>query len=113
MTKKGKEILEKAISLSNELSNPDLTKHLYADENGDFKSNIKLPKGRTNIAYIEQAVLWIYTHPDLTEQEKLERILSAENIIHDLLNEMNIEYIPTYSTKLKTEISLKENENKK
>lgn len=101
MTKKGKEILEKAISLSNELSNPDLTKHLYADENGDFKSTVVLADGQISMAYVEQIILWIYTHPDLTDEEKLERILNVETINHRICGDMGIKFIPTYSTKLK------------
>lgn len=104
MTKKErKKWFDDALSLQKELSNPDLTKPLYADENGDFKPSVNLPDGQINIGYVEQIILWAYTHADFSVDEKLERILAAESIINDILKDMGINYIPNYSTKLKTE----------
>jgi hypothetical protein len=93
LSKKQRDIYEK-------IFNPDLTKHLYADENGDFKSDLDLPKGKINMAFSEELVLWVYTHPDFSKEENLERILSAESIIHNMCADMGITFIPTYSTKL-------------
>ena len=107
MTKKErKKWLDDAIDLSKKFENPDLSKHLYADENGDFKSELNLPKDQINMARVEEMILWIYTHPEFTKEEKLERILSAEFINHDICKRMGINFIPTYSTKLKNEINV-------
>lgn len=74
------------------------------DENGNFKSEYPHENGKFSIGYIEDACQWIFYRNDLTNEEKLERILNLENIIHELLNksfDMKITYEPTWSTKLK------------
>jgi hypothetical protein len=71
------------------------------DENGNFKSEYPREKGKISIGYIEDVCQWTYYRKDLTNDEKLETILKLENMIQDLLSDMKIIYIPTWSTKLK------------
>ena len=109
MTKKErKKWIADAIALAKKFQNPDLTNHLYADENGDFKSEIDLPEGHISMAFVEELILWVYTHPDLSKEEKLKRILSAESINHDICKGMGLNFIPTYSTKLKNQKNKKD-----
>lgn len=73
------------------------------DENGNFKSEYPREKGKISIGYIEDVCQWTYYRKDLTNDEKLETILKLENIIQNMLNrsDMKMNYIPTWSTKLK------------
>jgi hypothetical protein len=98
--KQRKKWIDDAIALSKKFENPDLTKHLYADENGDFKSELNLPEDKINMAFVEEMILWIYTHPEFTKEEKLKRILSAETINHGICGRMGINFIPTWSKRL-------------
>lgn len=76
-----------------------------------FKKNCPYPhgKGKVSIAYLEACCEFIYKHHELIRKDKLKRILTIEKIIKVLLKKyldmgMKVEYIPTYSTKLKQEI---------
>jgi hypothetical protein len=103
--KQRKKYIDDAIAISKNFENPDLTKHLYADENGEFKSDLDLPEGHISMAFVQELILWVYTHPEISKEEKLERILSAESINHDICKGMGINFIPNWSKKVKSEMN--------
>jgi len=75
---------------------------------GGFKSEFPGGKGKGySIGYLEEVCEWLYHHDNMTDEEKLKKILSIEKIIKDMLNSgeimgkgIPIKYIPTWSTKL-------------
>lgn len=92
----------------------------------EFEKNCKFPHGKkiTSIGYLQEVCRFIYEHPDLTKEDKLERILSIEKIIQAYLNGetsvqdrpplgMKCKYTPIYSVQLKFEIKQERNGNKK
>jgi hypothetical protein len=78
----------------------------------EFEKNAKFPhdKDTISIGYLDEVCEWIFNHPDIEKEDKLQRILALEKIIQGLLNGETLErpplgikcrYIPTWSPKLK------------
>jgi hypothetical protein len=74
----------------------------FVGPNGEFQPTHQLKKGTINIGYLEELLEWLYYHDSIPN--KMERILSIEYIIQNLLNgrdsRNNITYKPTWSKKL-------------
>lgn len=66
-----------------------------------FKSEFPHGNGFISLGYLEDLCKFIYEHPDLTDEDKLERILILEGIIEHRITEMKAKYVPTWSPKLK------------
>ena len=75
-------------------------------EDGYFKSQYPGGNGKYSIGFLEEMCEFVIYITDLVYDEKLEKVLELENIIQKMLNGENseraINYIPTWSTKLKS-----------
>lgn len=60
-----------------------------------------MKKVKFQFGYIEDVCQWTFYRKDLTNDQKIETILKLENMIQNLLNDVKINYIPIWSTKLK------------
>ena len=78
------------------------------DKDGNFISENPRSEGKISIGYLEDSCQWIFYRKDLTDQEKLSRILIIENILNELIKKsiQNCTYVPYWSTKLKEEKGL-------
>jgi hypothetical protein len=77
----------------------------FTGPNGEFQSTHQLEPGTVTIGYLEELLEWLFYHNNLTDDEKLEKILNIEGMIRELLKDSfapaDVEYTPTWSTKLK------------
>lgn len=80
-----------------------------SDENGNFITEFPFGDGEISIGALEDLCQFVYYKNNTTNAEKLQQILSLENMIQEHLGELT--YIPTWSTELKDEIN--KNKNKK
>jgi hypothetical protein len=83
----------------------------FVGPDGEFASTFKKDPGKINIGYLEELLEWLYYHDNIDNDEKLEKILSIELVISNLLNESGmfkggVNYIPTWSVKLKKDMGI-------
>lgn len=79
-------------------------KRLFNDD-GSFKPSKEKPEGFVSISYLEEACEWVCFREDLSNEDKLQRVLNIESVISRILKDygnIQINYIPTWSTFLKT-----------
>jgi hypothetical protein len=89
----------------------DITKR-FVGPNGEFQPTEQPKKGTTTIQFMEELLEWIYYHDNMPFEEKMKFITGIEEQIQLLLNGdqggtpfgMPINYIPTWSTKLKKDL---------
>lgn len=103
-TKESKRLLSKLNSL---------TESRFVGPEGEFKPTVEREKGKITIQYLEELCEYLYYHNDLDNEEKLKRILEMENLIKDLLkkNFGGMNYVPTWSKRLKKDMNIKESNN--
>lgn len=84
----------------------DITKR-FVGPNGEFQPTEQPKKGTTTIQFMEELLEWIYYHDNMPFEEKMKFITGIEEQIQKNLNgfsSMKINYIPTWSTKLKKDL---------
>lgn len=76
--------------------------HHLTDENGGFKSEHPHEDGNYySIGYLEDLCQWVTYHNTMSHEEKMKSVLTIESALSRHLSEMGINYIPTWSKKLK------------
>jgi hypothetical protein len=84
----------------------------FVGPNGEFQPTEQPKEGTTTIQFMEELLEWIYYHDSMPFEEKMKFITGIEEQIQSLLNGdqggtpfgMPINYIPTWSTKLKKDL---------
>lgn len=82
----------------------------FTDQDGNFLPSIPHKDGEGyTIGYLEELLEWIYLSNERDPQDRLSDILQIEKIISDGLksskvSRFTINYIPTWSVKLKEQI---------
>lgn len=85
----------------------------FIGPDGEFQPTEQPKEGTTTIQYLEELLEWLYYHDNISDEEKMKFITGIEEQIQSLLNggsgnkrftSGKINYIPTWSTKLKKDL---------
>lgn len=97
----------KRINTFNKFNESQDTKR-FVGPNGEFQPTEQPEEGTTTIQYLEELLEWIYYHDNMSNEEKMKFITGIEEQIQKNLNgsfsSRKINYIPTWSTKLKKDL---------
>ena len=100
----------KRIDTFNKFNESEDTKR-FVGLNGEFQPTEQPKEGTSTIKYLEELLEWIYYHDTMSNEEKMKFITGIEEQIQRNLNGgngaafgMKINYIPTWSTKLKKDL---------
>ncbi len=76
----------------------------FVGRDGEFVPSIPKKSGIITISYLEELCEYLYYHNNLSNEEKMKKILVIEKLIVKLLNENfnGLKFKPTWSTKLKS-----------
>lgn len=86
----------------------------FVGPDGEFQPTHQPKEGTITIGYLEELLEWLYYHDDITDSDKMEKILSIESMVQDLLNggggramvRGGITYRPTWSKRLKKDLGI-------
>lgn len=85
----------------------------FIGPDGEFQPTNQPEEGTTTIQYLEELLEWLYYHDNISDEEKIKFITGIEEQIQSLLNggsgnkrftSGKINYIPTWSKKLKKDL---------
>jgi hypothetical protein len=79
----------------------------FVGPDGEFQPTEQPKEGTTTIQYLEELLEWLYYHDNISNEEKMKLIIGIEEQIQKNLNGFSsrkINYIPTWSTKLKKDL---------
>jgi hypothetical protein len=96
----------KRIDTFNKFNESEDTKR-FVGPDGEFQPTEQPKEGTTTIQYLEELLEWIYYHDNMPNEEKMKFINGIEEEIQRNLNGSfgrKINYIPTWSTKLKKDL---------
>lgn len=72
----------------------------FVGSDGEFKPTHERQEGTITLEYLEELLEWTYYHDNITPEEKEKNILRLEDMVEELLEPMNANYIRTWSKKL-------------